>query len=118
MQKNNNKTLTSAQSTMLKRAKIVIAVLAILLFSAKVAQLLWIGSLTLETDVGSYFSGAERLRAGLPLYPANLTFSDGSREHYVYPPLLALIFYPLANYQLAWWAWAAFSLICWAAALW
>jgi alpha-1,2-mannosyltransferase len=102
---------------LLKRVTIVVAVLAIAVFCAKVGQLLWIGSLTLETDVGSYFSGAGRLRAGLPLYPADLTFSDGSREHYVYPPLLALIFYPLKSYQLAWWGWAAFSLVCWAAAL-
>jgi len=96
----------------------IVAVLAIIVFCVKVGQLLWIGSLTLETDVGSYFDGAARLRAGLPLYPADLTFSDGSREHYVYPPLLALIFYPLTSYQLAWWAWAAISLACWAAALW
>jgi len=110
--------MASEQSTLLKRVTMVVAVLAIFVFCAKVGQLLWIGSLTLETDVGSYFSGAERLRAGLPLYPADLTFSDGSREHYVYPPLLALMFYPLMSYQLAWWAWAAFSLICWAASLW
>ena len=32
--------------------------------------------------------------------------------------MLALIFYPLISYQLAWWAWAAFSLVCWAASLW
>jgi len=96
----------------------IVAVLAIIVFCVKVGQLLWIGSLTLETDVGSYFDGAARLRAGLPLYPADLTFSDGSREHYVYPPLLALIFYPLTSYQLAWWAWAAISLACWVAALW
>jgi hypothetical protein len=106
------------QSTLLKRVTLVVAVLAIVVFCAKVAQLLWIGSLTLETDVGSYFSAAARLRAGLPLYPADLTFSDGSREHYIYPPLLALMFYPLTSYQLAWWAWAAFSLICWVASLW
>src|SRR6266545_2461139 len=90
--------MVSEQSTLLKRVTMVVAVLAIFVFCAKVGQLLWIGSLTLETDVGSYFSGAERLRAGLPLYPADLTFSDGSREHYVYPPLLALMFYPLINF--------------------
>jgi alpha-1,2-mannosyltransferase len=118
MQTTTTTTLAPEQSTLLKRVTQIIAVLAILVFCAKVAQLLWIGSLTLETDVGSYFSGAQRLRDGLPLYPADLTFSDGSREHYVYPPLLALIFYPLTSYQLAWWGWAAFSLVCWAAALW
>ena len=118
MQTTTTTNILPEQSTLLKRVTMVVALLAIVVFCVKVGQLLWIGSLTLETDVGSYFSGAERLRAGLPLYPADLTFSDGSREHYVYPPLLALIFYPLTSYQLAWWAWAACSLICWAAALW
>lgn len=118
MQATNTTSVAPAQSTLLKRVTMVVALLAIGVFCVKVGQLLWIGSLSLETDVGSYFSGAERLRAGLPLYPADLTFSDGSREHYVYPPLLALMFYPVTSYQLAWWAWAAFSLACWAAALW
>jgi alpha-1,2-mannosyltransferase len=118
MQTTTTTNMASEQSTLLKRVTMVVAVLAIVVFCVKVGQLLWIGSLTLETDVGSYVSGAERLRAGLPLYPAALTFSDGSREHYVYPPLLALIFYPLMSYQLAWWAWAVFSLVCWAASLW
>jgi alpha-1,2-mannosyltransferase len=117
MQTTTTTSIASTQSTLLKRVTIAVAVLAILVFCAKVCQLLWIGSLTLETDVGSYFSGAQRLRDGVPLYPANLTFSDGSREHYVYPPLLALIFYPLTSYQPAWWIWAIFSLACWAAAL-
>lgn len=106
------------QSSLLKRMTMVVAILTVVILCVKVGQLLWIGSLTLETDVGSYFSAAERLRAGLLLYPADMTFSDGSREHYIYPPLLALIFYPLTSYQLAWWAWAAFSLACWAASLW
>jgi alpha-1,2-mannosyltransferase len=118
MQTTTSTNIAPAQSALLKRVTIVVALLTIVVFCVKVGQLLWIGSLTLETDVGSYFGGAERLRAGLPLYPADLTFSDGSREHYVYPPLLALIFYPLMSYQLAWWAWAAFSLVCWAASLW
>jgi alpha-1,2-mannosyltransferase len=118
MQTTTTTSMASTQSTLLKRLTMVVAVLAILVFCVKVGQLLWIGSLSLETDVGSYISGAERLRNRLPLYPADLTFSDGSREHYVYPPLLALIFYPLTSYQLAWWIWAACSLICWTAALW
>ena len=109
--------MASAQSTLLKRVTVAVAILVVVIFCVKVGQLLWIGSLSLETDVGAYFSGAEHLRAGLLLYPADLDTTK-SREQYIYPPLLALLFYPLATYQLAWWAWAGFSLACWAASLW
>src|SRR5690349_5601856 len=104
------------KSRLLRRVTIVIAALAVAVFCAKVTQLLWFASQSLETDVGAYFSGAERLRAGLPLYPADLDITK-SRELYVYPPVLALIFYPLVTYQLAWWVWAGISLVCWAVAL-
>src|SRR5262249_45084077 len=104
------------RSLLLKRVAIMVAVLVISVFCMKVIQLLWIGSLSLETDVGAYFGGAQRLRDGLPLYLADMDITK-SREQYVYPPLLALVFYPIASYQLAWWAWALLSLVCWCAAL-
>jgi alpha-1,2-mannosyltransferase len=108
--------MLSGQSRLLKRITIMIAVLAVAVFCTKTAQLLWVASQSFETDVGAYFSGAERLRAGLPLYPADLDITK-SRELYVYPPVLALIFYPLVTYQLAWWVWAGISIVCWGAAL-
>jgi len=45
-------------------------------------------------DVRAYYNAAARLNAGLPLYPvgANSTVSD----FYRYPPLLAILFRPLA----------------------
>jgi hypothetical protein len=108
--------MLSAESRLLKRMTIIIAVLAIAVFCAKTVQMLWIASQSFETDVGAYFSGAEHLRTGLPLYPADLDITK-SRELYVYPPVLALIFYPLVTYQLAWWVWAGISIACWGASL-
>jgi alpha-1,2-mannosyltransferase len=104
------------QSLLLRRAAIAVAALAITVFCVKIIQLLWIGSLTPETDVGAYYEGAQRLRSGLPLYRAHMDIIN-AREQYVYPPLLALMFYPIASYQLAWWSWAVLSLVCWCAAL-
>lgn len=45
-------------------------------------------------DVRAYYDAGARLNAGLPLYPADA--DPNSAEFYRYPPLLAIVFRPLA----------------------
>lgn len=102
---------------LLRQVLTVIAGLAVLVFSIKAAQMVWDGSTTYETDLWAYFSGAERLRSGEPLYPPDLDIVE-SRLQYAYPPLLAQVLYPIRSYALAWWLWLAGSLACWGVSLW
>ncbi|GAB4196742.1 MAG: hypothetical protein OHK0022_14500 [Roseiflexaceae bacterium] len=102
---------------LLRQVMTVVAALAVLIFTLKAAQMVWDGSRTFETDLWAYFSGAERLRNGEPLYPPDLDIVE-SRLQYAYPPLLAQVLYPIRSYTLAWWLWLAGSLVCWAVSLW
>jgi alpha-1,2-mannosyltransferase len=110
-----SRTLDVRQAYLLKIAT-GLAVLVVAMFCVKVAQMLWQSSQSMETDLGAYFDGAFRLRAGLPLYRSDINLDD-LRLQFIYPPPLALLFLPWQTYQLAWWAWAACSIASWSAAL-
>lgn len=62
-------------------------------------------------DAQAYYDAGTRLNAGLPLYPANA--DNNAADFYRYPPLLAIIFRPLAllPYQMASFLWEAFCLL-------
>lgn len=51
------------------------------------------------SDVRAYYDAATRLNAGLPLYPAGTEVN--ASEYYRYPPLLAILFRPLALFPYA-----------------
>lgn len=112
----NQQPAPAPRSALLRGAVLAVAGLAVAVFCLKAGLLLWQSSLSSETDLGAYMSGAQRLRAGLPLYPPDLDITR-SRLQYAYPPLLAQLLYPFESYTLVWWAWAAVSLACWGAAL-
>ncbi len=93
------------------------AVLVVLLFAAKVAQTLIERADAPVADLVSYFDGALRLRAGVPLYRPDFNLLRDGAYQFIYPPPVALLLLPIPTYQLAWWIWAACSLICWLSAL-
>jgi alpha-1,2-mannosyltransferase len=93
-------------------------VLVALLFAAKIVQTLLSRAGSPETDLIAYVAGAERLRAGLPLYRADIDLvRDGPFGYFVYPPPLAIVFTIFPTYAVAWWGWAAISIGSWLAAL-
>ena len=100
----------------LQRLSTIVAVVVVLIFVVRLAQLLAVSADTLGTDTAGYFEGGQRLRAGLPLYRSNL---DLAREPFtfIYPPPLALLFTVFPTYPAAVWGWAAFSIACWLGAL-
>jgi hypothetical protein len=61
-------------------------------------------------DVRAYYDAGARLNAGLPLYPADA--NTDTAEFYRYPPLLAILFRPLAllPYELVALGWGALML--------
>jgi hypothetical protein len=63
-------------------------------------------------DVHAYYDAGTRLNAGLPLYDQPATTNDN--EFYRYPPLLAIVFRPLAllPFEAAAAAWEAFLVVC------
>jgi hypothetical protein len=66
-------------------------------------------------DVRAYYDAGARLNAGLPLYEQPSTTNDA--EFYRYPPLLAILFRPLASlpYETAAVIWEAMLLVAFAA---
>jgi hypothetical protein len=77
-----------------RAARLCIFALAVVGALAGVAMLWW--GLTQQTpsDVRAYYEAGARLNAGLPLYPAGADTNAG--DFYRYPPLLAIVFRPLA----------------------
>lgn len=63
-------------------------------------------------DVHAYYDAGARLNAGLPLYDQPATTNDN--EFYRYPPLLAIIFRPLAllPFEAAAAIWEGFLVVC------
>ena len=63
-------------------------------------------------DVHAYYDAGARLNAGLPLYDQPATTNDN--EFYRYPPLLAIVFRPLAllPFEAAAGIWEAFLVVC------
>jgi hypothetical protein len=63
-------------------------------------------------DVHAYYDAGARLNAGLPLYDQPATTNDN--EFYRYPPLLAIVFRPLAllPFEAAAGIWEAFLVAC------
>ena len=63
-------------------------------------------------DVHAYYDAGARLNAGLPLYDQPATTNDN--EFYRYPPLLAIVFRPLAllPFETAAAIWEAFLVVC------
>jgi len=63
-------------------------------------------------DVHAYYDAGTRLNAGLPLYDQPATTNDN--EFYRYPPLLAIVFRPLAllPFEAAAALWEAFLVVC------
>jgi hypothetical protein len=63
-------------------------------------------------DVHAYYDAGTRLNAGLPLYDQPATTNDN--EFYRYPPLLAIVFRPLAllPFETAAAVWEAFLVVC------
>jgi Glycosyltransferase family 87 len=63
-------------------------------------------------DVHAYYDAGARLNAGLPLYDQPATTNDN--EFYRYPPLLAIVFRPLAllPFEAAAAIWEAFLVVC------
>jgi hypothetical protein len=69
-------------------------------------------------DVRAYYDAGARLNSGLPLYEQPSTTNDAA--FYRYPPLLAIIFRPLAQLPFEWAAamWEAILLVALAATMW
>lgn len=101
----------------MRRIALMFAVLGVLIFWAGIINILAENIGSDELDLVAYYDGAERLRAGLPLYREQV---DLRRENiqYVYPPLTALVFLVFPTYPAAWWGWAAFSAACMLATVW
>jgi hypothetical protein len=93
---------------------------AIVIGSALVGLLLGINTTLLHLrldplgDVRAYYDAGARLNAGLPLYDQPSTTNDA--EFYRYPPLLAILFRPLAllPFESAALIWEAFLLVSFA----
>jgi alpha-1,2-mannosyltransferase len=105
------------QQTRLLRITVLFAVVIVLLFATKVALTLVERADAPVSDLLSYFDGAQRLRAGLPLYRPDFNLMRDREYLFIYPPPLAFLLLPMPTYQVAWWCWAAFSIICWLLAL-
>jgi alpha-1,2-mannosyltransferase len=105
------------QQTRLLWITTLFAVLIALLFITKVALTVVERADAPVSDLLSYFDGAQRLRAGLPLYRPDFNLMRDGAYQFIYPPLLAFLLLPMPTYQVAWWCWAAFSIICWLLAL-
>lgn len=101
----------------LTRLATIAAILIVLLFAAKVAQTLVARADAPVSDLISYYDGAARLRAGLPLYRPDFSMERDGPYQFIYPPPLALLLLPLPSYRAAWWAWAGLSIGCWLFAL-
>jgi alpha-1,2-mannosyltransferase len=110
-------TAQRTQQTRLLRITTLFAVLIVLLFATKVGLTLVERASAPVSDLLSYFDGARRLRAGLPLYPPDFNLLRDGAYQFIYPPLLAFLLLPMPTYQVAWWCWATFSIICWLVAL-
>ena len=108
--------ITPAQER-LRRIALVFALVVAVLFGVKAIQTLYQQSSAPVSDFVSYFDGAQRLRAGLPLYRPDFDFRRDQVYQYIYPPTLAVFLLPFPTYQSAWWAWGAFSIACWLLAL-
>jgi hypothetical protein len=95
-----------------------------LFFAACVGVIVGTSTLTLHLqadplgDVRAYYDAGARLNAGLPLYPAGA--DPDAPDFYRYPPLLAILFRPLAllSYPAAAATWEVFLIGCLAATLW
>ncbi len=87
-----------------------------LLFVANLIIWLPVSASAGGTDLVGYFEGGARLRGGLPLYRTDIDLVSDP-FHYIYPPLLAFLFYFFPSYQAAWWMWFGVSALCWLAAL-
>jgi glycosyl transferase family 87 len=63
-------------------------------------------------DVHAYYDAGTRLNAGMPLYDQPATTNDN--EFYRYPPLIAIVFRPLARlpFEAAAAVWEAFLVVC------
>src|SRR5215203_2124987 len=105
------------RQTRLLRITMLFAVVIVLLFATKVALTLVERAGAPVSDLLSYFDGAQRLRAGLPLYRPDFNLMRDGAYQFIYPPLLAFLLLPMPTYQIAWWGWAAFSISCWLIAL-
>jgi hypothetical protein len=101
----------------LRRIATIFAVLVVVMFAVKIAQTLIERADAPVADLVSYYDGAQRLRAGLPLYRPDFDLRRDGAYQFIYPPPVALLLLPLPTYEIAWWAWAACSLICWLSAL-
>lgn len=68
-------------------------------------------------DVHAYYDAGSRLNAGVPLYDQPATTNDN--EFYRYPPLLAIVFRPLAllPFETAALVWEAFLVVCFVATI-
>jgi hypothetical protein len=68
-------------------------------------------------DVHAYYDAGTRLNAGVPLYDQPATTNDN--EFYRYPPLLAIVFRPLAllPFETAALVWEAFLVVCFVATI-
>src|SRR5438128_1029949 len=104
------------RQTRLLRIATVFAVLIALLFITKVALTLMERAGEPISDLMAFYNGAERLRAGLPLYETDVDFFTKPIQ-YIYPPPIALLLLPLQSYTTTWWVWAAISFIAWIGAL-
>jgi hypothetical protein len=78
----------------LRRIGFVLAVLGLLLFVAMTPKLVELAQDDLLSDVRAYYDAGARLNAGEPLYPADADVN--ASEYYRYPPLLAIVFRPVA----------------------
>src|SRR5581483_9967726 len=93
------------------------AILVVAMFAIKIGQTLIDRADAPVADLVSYYDGAQRLRAGLPLYRPDFDLRRDGAYQFIYPPPVALLLLPLPTYRIAWWVWAACSLICWLSAL-
>jgi Glycosyltransferase family 87 len=105
-------TAVSARALPVRRGWFVIPALAGALVGA---YALWL-HVTSDplADVHAYYDAATRLNAGLPLY------RSGGAEDYLYPPLVAILFRPLAllPFEVAAGIWEALLLAAFATTLW
>src|SRR5262245_62068059 len=83
------------------RITVLFSVFIVLLFATKVGLTLVERASAPVSDLLSYFDGAERLRAGLPLYRPNFDLLRDGAYQFIYPPLLALLLLPMPSYQIA-----------------
>jgi hypothetical protein len=107
------------RSVRLQRIVLVLTVIVIFAFMAKLAWALVDEANSSLSDFICFFEASRRIRTGQPLYHPGITLGScrfGGTE-YLYPPTLALVLLPAPSYQVAWWGWAILSLACWLGAL-